>query len=205
MVKAGRTQLSHLMEKIASFDKCTSRLQAEIAFIQQAQSLDLTCQRLALYAVLDDYDYITRDCNFPKELQLKNMSKAVLRERKVGSGEGPELIAHESTPTPAQTAVASTARGKRSRDEAAAVEIERVSKRGRRGRNQQGKGDSDDDEENDDEQESAAEQDEAYEEPTSRRGGRGRKPSVVKKPTNVATKGKKAISAAPIVRRSSRH
>ena len=94
--KAAQRQL--LQDKAAALGRCIQRVQEEVAYIksvppqQQGAPLDITCQRLALYAVLDDYVYVTRDCDFPPLPTLKGMEKSVLRERNVRSGAGPPLV-----------------------------------------------------------------------------------------------------------------
>ena len=119
--KAAQRQL--LVDRAEALGKCIKRVQEEVAYIKGPPQLqlDTTCQRLALYAVLDDYVYAARDCDFPPLPELKGMEKAVLRERNVASGAGPLLerqsAASASAPAPAP---AGPTRGtKRGREEAA--------------------------------------------------------------------------------------
>ena len=98
-MKTGRAQQQLMAEQVSLLDRAITRVEDEIAYIKAASSLDITCQRLALYDVLDNYSYVARRCNFPSLPTLKNTSKAVQRERGVSSGEGPLLSLSEEDKT----------------------------------------------------------------------------------------------------------
>lgn len=98
-MKTGRAQQQLMAEQVSLLDRAITRVEDEIAYIKAASSLDITCQRLALYDVLDNYSYVARRCNFPSLPTLKNTSKAVQRERGVSSGEGPLLSFSEEDKT----------------------------------------------------------------------------------------------------------
>ena len=196
--------MQDLKVRVSFLDKCVKRIEEEIAYVTAQESnasagLDLTCQKLALYAVPDEYQPYVKDIKFPNIPKLKVMDKSLLRDKTIGQ------------------AVPLDARNARKRSRSSEVEtVEEVPptvKAPLSGRSSRRAKKDDEEEKDNEEGEEGDEEDDEKEEETGppARRRKANAPAPAAAPTPVAksvakktTVAAKKAASAPAPRRSSR-